>query len=600
VQPGQVIAGQYQLEEKIGSGGMGIVWRATDRQLDRVVAMKRAHASGDGPETGGLPGEARIAAGFQHPNIVTVYALVTEGTDHWMVMEYVPSRSLAQLIEEKHTLPPAQVAHLGAQIAAALAAVHENRVVHGDVKPGNVLVTTSGVAKLTDFGVSRTVRGKVTLTSTGPVMITPAYAAPEVAGGKKPTAAADVFSLGAALLDAVEGGLPFGSAMIAARQAEQGEVTPFRLAGPLAPVLATMLATDPASRPSAEVAGRLLREIVADRGKRPSEPEPPPSRRPSRRLVAVGAIVLVIVGVAVGILTSRPAPQPVAATRSAVIGDPRTADPCGLMSAAMLSRFGQDNLDAAYGNFDRCDVLVQAGGGQVDVEDQFLNPTAPAPTLPGTVLRIGSVGVMRGTVNNQECLRTVLLADQNLILVSAHVTGDQPSSADLCAMAESATQTAVTVLNRSAVPRRGSAPDPHSLATVDACKLLDGTSLAIVPGIDANQADARFADWECKWSSNSTNTTVDVRFDRNSPLTAADGSPVQIGSRPAFVQPGDDGPGTCAVEVEVEHRTYTSTNVNQIAEIVRVAVAGSALQSQLCSTATQLAGAAVTHLPPAS
>ncbi|HEY0807129.1 MAG TPA: serine/threonine-protein kinase, partial [Pseudonocardiaceae bacterium] len=260
-----MIAGQYRLDEKIGSGGMGIVWRATDLQLDRVVAMKRAHSSDDGAETGGLPSEARIGAGFQHPNIVTVHALVTEGADHWMVMEYVPSRSLAQIIGEKNKLPPAQVAHLGAQIAAALAAVHENRVVHGDVKPGNVLVTTSGVAKLTDFGVSRTVRGEVTLTSTGPIMITPAYVAPEVADGKRPTAAADVFSLGAALLEAVEGGLPFGSALIAARQAEQGEVQPFRLAGPLAPVLATMLATEPASRPSAEVAGRLLREVVADR-----------------------------------------------------------------------------------------------------------------------------------------------------------------------------------------------------------------------------------------------------------------------------------------------------------------------------------------------
>jgi hypothetical protein len=593
-----VIAGQYRLEEKIGSGGMGIVWRATDLQLDRVVAMKRAHTSDDGTETGGLPSEARIAAGFQHPNIVTVYALVTEGTDHWMVMEYVPSRSLARIIGEKNTLPPAQVAHLGAQIAAALAAVHENRVVHGDVKPGNVLVTTSGVAKLTDFGVSRTVWGEVTLTSTGPMMITPAYVAPEVADGKRPTAAADVFSLGAALLEAVEGGLPFGSALIAARQAEQGEVQPFRLAGPLAPVLATMLATEPASRPSAEVAGRLLREIVADRGTRPPTPEPPRSRRPSRRLVAVGAVVLVGVGVLVGILTSRPSPQPVAATRSSVIGDPRTADPCGLISATTLSRFGQADLNPAYGNFDRCDVLVQAGGGQVDVEDQFLNPTAPAPTLPGTVQRIGSVGVMRGTVNNQECLRTVLLADQNQIVVSAHVTGDQPSSADLCTMAENATQTAVTVLNRSGAPRRTAAPDSHSLATVDACKLLDATSLATVPGIDANQADAGFGDWECKWSSNSTNTTVDVRFDRNSPLTAADGTPVQIGSRPAFVQPGDDGPGTCAVEVE--HRTYTSTNVDQLAEIVRVAVAGSGLQSQLCGTATQLAGAVVAHLPAAS
>jgi hypothetical protein len=407
-----------------------------------------------------------------------------------------------------------------------------------------------------------------------------------------------VFSLGAALLAAVEGGLPFGSATIASRQVELGEVPPFRLAGPLAPVLATMLARQPASRPSATVAERLLREIVADRGTSTPPFEPPPSRRLSRRVLLGGAAAVVVAGAAVGLLVSRPWAQPAAATHSSVIGDPRGADPCGLMNARTLSRFGQANLDPAYGNFDRCDVLVAAGGGQVDVEDQFLNPTTPAPPLPGTVQRIGSIGVMRGTIDNQECLRTVLLADQNQILVSAHVTGNQPSSADLCAMAESATQTAATVLNTSGVPRRASAPDPHSLATVDACRLLDTTSLATVPGVDANQADARFGDWECRWSSNSTNTTVDVRFDRNSPLTSANGTPAQIGSRPAYVQPGDDGPGTCAVEVE--HRTYTSTSGDQLAEIVRVTVAGAGLQSQLCGTATQLSSAVVAHLPPAS
>jgi hypothetical protein len=91
---------------------------------------------------------------------------------------------------------------------------------------------------------------------------------------------------------------------------------------------------------------------------------------------------------------------------------------------------------------------------------------------------------------------------------------------------------------------------------------------------------------------------VDVRFDRNSPLTAADGTPIQVGSRPAFVMPADDGPGTCAVEIE--HRTYTDANANQISEIVRISVqGGSQLQSQLCGTATQLANSTAAKLPAA-
>jgi hypothetical protein len=312
-------------------------------------------------------------------------------------------------------------------------------------------------------------------------------------------------------------------------------------------------------------------------------------------MAAVGASALVVVALFVGFLVTRPSAQP-AAAQPATIGDPRTADPCGLMNPTTLSRFGSDDLDPAYGNFDRCDVLVQAGGGTVDVEDQF-QTSASADPLPGSVQRVGSVGVVRGTLDtaNAECLRTIVLTDQNRVIVQARVTSDR-STADLCAMADSATTTAVGVLDKSGVPRRTVPADARSLATVDACHLLNASDLAVVPGIDATQADAGFGDWECGWSSNSTNTTVDVRFDRNSPLTASDGTPIQVGSRPAFMMPADDGPGTCAVEVE--HRTYTDPNADQIAEIVRVAVqGGSQLQSQLCGTATQLANSAAAKLP---
>ncbi|TCC43944.1 serine/threonine protein kinase [Kribbella capetownensis] len=130
--------------------------------------------------------------------------------EHWLVLEYLPSRSLDELIADRGTLPPDEVARIGLQLALALQAVHAAGVIHRDLKPGNVLVTTDGTAKLAVFGISRRLWAEATLTDSNTVG-TPAHLAPEVANGNEPAAASDVFSLGAVLYTALEGHTPFGA-----------------------------------------------------------------------------------------------------------------------------------------------------------------------------------------------------------------------------------------------------------------------------------------------------------------------------------------------------------------------------------------------------
>ncbi|HEX8934287.1 MAG TPA: serine/threonine-protein kinase [Pseudonocardiaceae bacterium] len=243
--------------DRIGSGGMGVVWQAMDERLQRLVAVKQlllqpqlSPRATDEARARALR-EARIAARLQHPNAIVVYDVAEHDGEPCLVMEYLPSRSLAAVLGERCCLPVAEVASIGRQIASALAAAHAAQIVHRDVKPGNILIADDGTAKITDFGVSRAV-GDVTVTQTGMMAGTPAYLAPEVARGQLPTAASDVFSLGATLYAALEGQGPFGDSdnpLALLHAVASGQVTPPRHAGALSAVLMKLLAKDPAARP---------------------------------------------------------------------------------------------------------------------------------------------------------------------------------------------------------------------------------------------------------------------------------------------------------------------------------------------------------------
>ncbi|MGI5500659.1 serine/threonine-protein kinase [Lentzea sp. CA-135723] len=265
----RLIGSRYQLKQKVGQGAMGVVWQAYDEQLHRVVAAKELLAL-DGLDDARVDRakaramrEARLAARLEHPNAIRVYDVVEEDGRPWLIMEYLPSRSLAAVITEQGTLPPREVARIGCYTAAALAAAHRHGIQHRDVKPGNVLIGDQEV-KITDFGISRAT-GDAAATATGTVG-TPAFFSPEVARGEDAGLPSDVFSLGATLYNAVEGGPPFGTAdnhLAMLHRVAGGSIMPPANAGPLlSPVLFRLLATDPARRPSMQEAVHLLAAVV--------------------------------------------------------------------------------------------------------------------------------------------------------------------------------------------------------------------------------------------------------------------------------------------------------------------------------------------------
>ena len=275
--PGSRVAGRYLVRSRLGGGAMGAVWLARDELLGREVAVKQVLIPvGSDPEaaTGHRDAamrEGRIAARISHPHAVSVYDMVDDGGTPWLVMEYLPSRSLAQVLADRGTLPVQQTAQIGAQVADALIATHAAGVVHRDVKPGNILIgeggRSEGLVKITDFGISRA-RGDVSLTQTGVVKGTPAYLAPEVARGQEPDEASDVFSLGATLFACLEGTPPFGmteNPLEMLYRVAGGDFQRPRNAGALTRPLMRMLNNDPAKRPSMTDVRDQLARLAAGR-----------------------------------------------------------------------------------------------------------------------------------------------------------------------------------------------------------------------------------------------------------------------------------------------------------------------------------------------
>nr|WP_281372093.1 serine/threonine-protein kinase [Modestobacter versicolor] len=265
------------MRSRLGGGAMGAVWLARDELLGREVAVKQVLIPvGSDPEaTAGhreaAMREGRIAARLTHPHAVSVYDMVDDGGTPWLVMEYLPSRSLAQVLADRGTLPVQQVAQIGAQVADALIAVHAAGVIHRDVKPGNILIgegeRSDGLVKITDFGISRA-RGDVSLTQTGVVKGTPAYLAPEVARGQEPDEASDVFSLGATVYACLEGTPPFGmteNPLEMLYRVAGGDFQRPRNAGTLTRPLMRMLHNDPAKRPSMTEVRDQLAQLAAGR-----------------------------------------------------------------------------------------------------------------------------------------------------------------------------------------------------------------------------------------------------------------------------------------------------------------------------------------------
>ncbi|HEV2777988.1 MAG TPA: serine/threonine-protein kinase [Actinophytocola sp.] len=353
----RLVAGRYRLAERIGAGGMGVVWRAYDERLHRQVAVKQILPPAEltGPQTVQAKRramrEGRNAARLQHPHAVAVYDVVEDGDQSYLIMEYVPSRSLAQVLGERGTLPVPEAARIGAQLAAALDTAHAAGVVHRDVKPGNVLLGPDGTAKLTDFGISRAVED-VTATGSGLIAGTPAYLSPEVAQGRRAGYLSDVYSLGATMYAAIEGSPPAGStdnAMAMLHRVASGNLVPPSHAGPMTDLLTRMLSADPDGRPAmAEVRDQLvtLAHQPTPTATRPLESPPAEDTAPDtapvgasvpahasrrsrvRALIATAVVLAAIAAVVLTTVLNRPDPtggtaQP-AGTSPA---EPRTTTP---------------------------------------------------------------------------------------------------------------------------------------------------------------------------------------------------------------------------------------------------------------------------------
>ncbi|MFJ2668746.1 protein kinase [Nocardia fluminea] len=264
-----VIDQRFELIEPLGKGGMGTVWRAYDVALHREVALKEVR---DLDESGADPGihrervlrEARALARIAHPNVVAVHHIVdSDQYDHpWIVMELVRGRALSDVLMTG-SLPPAQVAELGRGILGALRAAHAVGVLHRDVKPANVIVRDDGSPVLTDFGIAA-IHGMSALTSTGSVVGSLDYVAPERLQGIEGNPASDLWSLGLVLYFAVEGHQPMRRESSVATLAAVigGQVPTPQRAGALSGVLSALLVTDPARRPDPAQLDFMLAEAT--------------------------------------------------------------------------------------------------------------------------------------------------------------------------------------------------------------------------------------------------------------------------------------------------------------------------------------------------
>lgn len=313
-----VVSGRYQLEERIAVGGVAEVWRGTDRVLGRPVAVKLLRA-GHATDPGSLAlfrSEARHAASLSHPNIAQVYDY-GQAEPPYLVMELVEGPSLAQVLRGG-PLDPGRAMDVVAQAAEGVAAAHRAGMVHGDIKPGNLLVGPGGQVKVADFGIS-SAAGSAPVTGRGTLLGTPAYLAPERVAGQPPTPASDLYSLGVVGWECLTGAPPFSGPPVEVALAHRDRPLPplpGAVPAEVAALIAELTARDPLARPSdaGEVASRAgwLRDTVNSRAtlmleatpdllpaQAPYGPAGFPSRarrwtRPAKAALGAGALIAVV------------------------------------------------------------------------------------------------------------------------------------------------------------------------------------------------------------------------------------------------------------------------------------------------------------------
>ncbi|MEV7343158.1 serine/threonine-protein kinase [Streptomyces sp. NPDC093544] len=271
----RVIAGRYRLEERIGRGGMGVVWRATDQLLGREVAVKEIaldttlSADEARQQRDRTLREARAVAQLRHPHIIVVHDVVEDDERPYIVMELIEGGSLAERISARGPVDAQEAARIGIGLLGALRRAHDAGVLHRDLKPANVLIAEDGRVVLTDFGIAQ-VAGATTLTESGAFVGSPEYTAPERMSGARTGPESDLWSLGVLLCTVLSGESPFRRDSLGGilHAVVVDEIRPPAQAAPLLPVVRGLLERDPEQRLDAAEAERMLRAF-RDTGRTP-------------------------------------------------------------------------------------------------------------------------------------------------------------------------------------------------------------------------------------------------------------------------------------------------------------------------------------------
>ncbi|TCO53594.1 serine/threonine-protein kinase [Actinocrispum wychmicini] len=430
----QIGNGRYNLVRELGRGGMGVVWLAQDTMLGRHVAIKELMVPG------GIPAgerdayrervlrEARIASRLSDPGVVTVYDLLVDDGETYIVMELIEAPTLQEYVEQRGPMPAPEVARLAGQLLTALEVAHDAGVVHRDIKPGNIMVPAKGPVKLTDFGIAQSYEDS-RITSTGTIVGSPAYMSPERLEGGDAAPAWDLWALGATLFYAVEGHgafeRPTTTATILAVMTVQPQLR--SCTGPLADLINGLLERDPARR-----IGAIAARDLADRALHPEPsaplapatttarlPSPPnipppydipppysipprfvPERRKRRPVgVLVGIVVAVaVIGAAVFIIPelgragtpsgqaqTTPTPSTSTPPPSVAMGDPPTTTstsstpPAGTPTARQLMTFGKggDIADSGFASAHGCFKWLPTKGGKGPTTKSFVGCYGP-------------------------------------------------------------------------------------------------------------------------------------------------------------------------------------------------------------------------------
>lgn len=363
----RLIAGRYRLETRIGRGGMGVVWRATDQLLGRRVAVKELalddslSAEESRLQRDRTLREARAVAQLHHPHIIVVHDVVEDDERPYIVMELIDGGSLAERISANGPVDAREAARIGIDLLGALRRAHEAGVLHRDLKPANVLVEAgTDRVVLTDFGIAQ-VAGATTLTETGAFVGSPEYTAPERMAGARTGPESDLWSLGVLLCAVLSGASPFRRDSLGGilHAVVVDEIRPPAQAAPLLPVVRGLLERDPERRLDAAEAERMLRAF-RDTGRTPRLLVP---YTPTRRDVPKVSL-------------RRPAPEPSPASAAVADQPPRQSTRSLLVAAALVAAMAGAGVSAA--------ALLVGGGGHGEPASSSTPGTPRTPSTSST------------------------------------------------------------------------------------------------------------------------------------------------------------------------------------------------------------------------